>query len=80
VSAATAVRPGETMPAKKKSASAAPTPGKQINFRASDQLAARIEAVAHRLGLDVSNFVRMVLNQNLPKYEEEVAKLPKSGA
>lgn len=65
---------------KKKPGTSQPAPdGKQINFRASNQLAARIEAVADKLGLDVSNFVRMVLNQNLPKYEADVAKLPDAG-
>jgi predicted DNA-binding protein len=43
--------------------------GKQVNFRASDDLYARLEETADALGLDLSNLVRMVLNEHLAEYE-----------
>lgn len=52
-----------------------PSEGKQINFRAPNDLSERLDAVASGLGLDVSNLVRMVLYENLDQYEERVARL-----
>jgi len=52
-----------------------PSEGKQINFRASLSLADRLERTASRLGLDVSNFVRMVLMENLPDYESRADEI-----
>lgn len=48
--------------------------GKQVNFRAPDDLAVRLEDVAEGLGLDLSNLVRMVLYENLAAYEERAAQ------
>lgn len=46
-----------------------PAVGRQINFRAPDDLTARLDAVAEALALDVSSLVRMVLAEHLSKYE-----------
>jgi hypothetical protein len=54
--------------------------GKQVNFRASDELFARLERVSDSLGLDLSNFVRMVLMENLPSYEERAAAIRRATA
>lgn len=52
-----------------------PEGGKQVNFRCPDALNARLEAVALGLGLDVSNFLRMLLIKHLDTYEQEVEVL-----
>lgn len=54
---------------------------RQVNFRASPELLSRLETAALGLGLDVSNFVRMVLLENLTAYEKraELAR-KKSGS
>ena len=49
--------------------------GRPITFRAPQDLAPRLDAVALGLGLDVSNLVRMVLYENLEQYEERVSRL-----
>jgi hypothetical protein len=48
---------------------------KNINFRAPGDLVERLVAASKGLGLDVSNFVRMVLYENLPTYEDRVKQL-----
>lgn len=48
---------------------------RQINFRASASLAAKLDAVADAFGVDVSNLVRLILNQNLPKYEQQADRI-----
>jgi predicted DNA-binding protein len=52
-----------------------PSDGKQINFRASLPLAERLDRTASRLGLDVSNLVRMILIKHLPDYEAEADEI-----
>lgn len=49
--------------------------GKQINFRAPNDLASELEDVAEALGLDVSNLVRMVLRENLAQYRERADRI-----
>lgn len=49
--------------------------GRAVSFRATPDLAVRLDAVAEGLGLDVSNLVRMVLNENLAEYEERVEQI-----
>lgn len=49
--------------------------GRNINFRASPNLAARLDTVAEALNLDISNLVRMVLSEHLAEYEDRAAKL-----
>lgn len=53
------------------------TTGKQVNFRASEELYARLEALSSGLGLDISNLVRMVLMENLHAYEARLEGLRK---
>lgn len=60
------------MPKKRQPADDQPTSGRPINFRASADLADRLDRIAAGLGLDVSNLVRMVLYENLDPYEERV--------
>ena len=50
---------------KKQDASA----GRQVNFRASDELYDQLERLARGFGLDISSFVRLVLHENLAVYE-----------
>lgn len=49
--------------------------GRPITFRASARLANRLDVVADKLGLDVSNLVRMILNENLAAYERRAQQL-----
>lgn len=71
--------PAEKFVAKKRNSESSPSPApdkdKQVNFRAPPKLYARLEDVAEAFGLDVSNLVRMVLNQNLPKYEQQAERI-----
>lgn len=46
---------------------------KQIAFRCPLDILHRIEAVAPQLGLDVSNFLRMMLVENLAAYERRAS-------
>jgi hypothetical protein len=43
--------------------------GKQVNFRSSSELQARLDRTAEALGLDVSSLIRLVLVENLHQYE-----------
>lgn len=54
---------------------APPPPDKQVNFRAPGRLYASLEDVADALGVDVSNLVRMILNENLAKYRERADRV-----
>jgi hypothetical protein len=56
---------------KGKAGPAAPEP-KQYNVKIDGPTAARLDATARGLGLDGANFIRMVLRENLPKYERRV--------
>lgn len=42
---------------------------RQLAFRAPEDLAARLEKAASRLGLDLSNFLRMMAVENVARYE-----------
>ncbi len=42
--------------------------GRQVAFRAPDDLYAELERAANGLGLDISNLVRMVLRENIMTY------------
>lgn len=55
-----------------------PSEGKQINFRASQSLAERLERTAGILGLDVSNLVRLMLSKHLREYELEADQIQAS--
>jgi hypothetical protein len=48
---------------------------RQINIRCGPRLAARLQAVAEGLGLDLAPLVRMVLTEQLPIYERRVERL-----
>lgn len=74
--------PVSLMPAKKKPGASPqpdkaspPTVSKQVNFRATGDLLPRLEDTAEGLGLDVSNLVRMILNENLSAYERRVEQI-----
>ena len=47
-----------------------PATTRQVNFRFSEDLIARLEAVADTLDLDVSSLVRLVLAEHLSEYEK----------
>jgi CBS-domain-containing membrane protein len=51
------------------------TAGRQVNFRASDELYSRLERISGVLGVDLSNLVRLILHENLPAYERRAAQL-----
>lgn len=48
---------------------------KQLNVRVATGTYERIEHVADKLGIDPSDLVRMILNENLPTYEDRVSRL-----
>lgn len=50
-----------------------PATYKQLGLRVSEDMNARLEDTAAGLGLDVSSLIRMVLTENLPRYERRVA-------
>ena len=64
--------------AKKKPPEAAepPSTGKSYSFRASRSLSQRIDFVADRLQVDASNLIRLILAQNLQRYEEQANQIP----
>lgn len=47
-----------------------PTVNRQVNFRAPEDLYLRIDRTARAFGLDVANFLRMLVKENLPAYEQ----------
>lgn len=49
--------------------------GRQVAFRAPDDLVHRLDMVASRLGLDLSNFLRMIVVENLPAYEQRASRI-----
>lgn len=51
--------------------------GKQIAFRASDDLFEMLERAANGLGLDLSNLVRMVLREHIHEYLRRVDEIEK---
>lgn len=48
---------------------------KQVNFRPSDSLYARLERVSKILEVDMSNLVRLILNENLAAYERRADEI-----
>lgn len=52
---------------------------KQVNIRFPDPVYARIEKIAETLGLDLSNFLRMVINENLAAYERRAQRIQEGG-
>lgn len=50
-------------------------PVRQINYRCDESLYERLARVADALGLDLSNFTRMVLMEHLHQYEERVESI-----
>jgi len=47
----------------------------QMNIRIPDDLYGRIEKTAAALGLDETNLVRMILNENLASYEHRADQI-----
>jgi hypothetical protein len=64
-------KPSMPEPSKRRPAETA----KQLGIRVSDGLLVRLESTASGLGLDVSSLIRMVLMENLPRYERRVAQI-----
>jgi len=50
---------------------------KQVSFRLPTSLVDRAETTAGKLGLDLSNFFRMMLVENIGTYEERVRQIEK---
>jgi hypothetical protein len=48
---------------------------RQLAFRVPNELADRVEAVAARLGLDTSNFLRMMLLEQVGSYERRADRI-----
>jgi predicted DNA-binding protein len=48
---------------------------KQVTFRLSAELHARVEAAARRLELDVSSLLRVMIRKQLPHIEREAEEL-----
>lgn len=63
------IKGAAVMGKKKDSSGGRPGVGRQINFRAPPDLVQRLETVAEALALDVSSLIRMVLAENLARYE-----------
>jgi hypothetical protein len=57
--------------ARKKPADSKEPEDKQITFRISGRLHARLDAAADGLSLDISSLLRMLIRQNLPTYEKQ---------
>jgi hypothetical protein len=49
--------------------------GRQVAFRAPDDLYADLERAAHGLGLDVSNLIRMILRRHVGAYLQQVEEI-----
>jgi predicted transcriptional regulator len=49
--------------------------GMQVNFRASPDLSQRLQHVATVLGVDLANLARMIVTENLPRYEQRAAEV-----
>lgn len=52
-----------------------PVGSRQVAFRVPDALWTRLEGVADRLGLDVSNFLRMMLIEQIGVYERRAERV-----
>lgn len=52
---------------------------RQLAFRVPESAARRVEKVSARLGLDVSNFLRMMLVENLVTYERRAERVEGGG-
>jgi predicted DNA-binding protein len=61
--------------AKKPAKQTEPAKDRQVNFRASAKLSARLDNIADAMGLDVSNLVRLILNENLAAYEDRAERI-----
>jgi hypothetical protein len=48
---------------------------RQLAFRVPEALAQRVERVAERLGLDTSNFLRMLLLEQVGVYERRADRI-----
>jgi len=68
-----------TMARKPKPGSKPTGPTRQLAFRVPNELADRVEAVAPRLGLDVSNFLRMMLIEQIGSYERRADRIEGAG-
>lgn len=71
-----------TMPRKGQKGAAgsrSPEATKQIAFRVPASLAVRLERTAARLGLDASNFMRMVLLEHMTEYERRADRIEGKG-
>jgi antitoxin component of RelBE/YafQ-DinJ toxin-antitoxin module len=49
-------------------------PTKQVAFRAPEDVVERLENVARRLGLDLSNFMRLMVVEQVARYERRAER------
>jgi len=75
--------PGQDVPKKKQAKSptdqGVPPVSHQMNIRVPDGLYVRIEETAAALGLDATNFLRMVIKENLAQYEQRAEQIRGTG-
>jgi hypothetical protein len=57
-----------------------PSIGRQVNIRIPPDLDGRLQFIADVLGLDISNLVRLVLNEQLHTYEARARQIVESRA
>lgn len=50
---------------------------RQVNIRLDPAYAADLEATAHTLGLDLAQFLRMIVRENYPAYRVRAEKVRK---
>jgi hypothetical protein len=67
--------PEGTDVAKKKNRQGPGSGGRQVAFRAPDDLYAQLDRVSKGLGLDISNLIRMILRKHIQAYVKEVEDL-----
>jgi hypothetical protein len=65
--------------AKKKKPDSGKVATRHVSFRAPEPLAVRMERTADALGLDPSNFLRLMLIEKLPEYEDRARRANAGG-
>ena len=51
----------------------------RLRFNVTPEMDARVRGCAERVGLDLPNFLRLVLAENLPRYERQAERLRQGG-
>ena len=65
------MRPGTGLVGRSKK----PGGDRQIGFRVSEERYLELEDIAHGMGLDLSNFLRLMIAENLPTYRQRVREI-----